>query len=208
MNSYISKIDNSLLPLIKNINKPNILELGVQKGRSTLKFLEVCNKNDGYLYSVDIEDCKSVSNNQRWKFIQSRDDNFEFIKSIIPNRLNVIYIDTIHEALHVKKIFYYYYNFLEPGGYIFIDDISHLPYLGKKKTNFYCEINNKETFNEILNIYYYNQLSFDLSFSFESSGLAIIKKKNSNKLNISKKIRTREHSLKNLVRKLYYKFKK
>ena len=206
MNNYISKLDNSLLPLIKNINKPNILELGVQKGSSTLKFLEICNQNDGYLFSVDIDDCQSVSNDKRWKFIKSRDDNFEYIKSIIPDKLNVIYIDTIHEASHVKKILYYYYNFLDIGGYIFIDDISHLPYLNEKKSSFYCEINNRETFNEILNIYYFNQLSFDLSFSFESSGLAIIKKKN-NKLNSSKKIKSREHSFKNLTRKLFYKFK-
>ena len=36
------------------------------------------------------------------KFIQSRDDNFEYIKSMIPQKLDVIFIDTIHEAKHVK----------------------------------------------------------------------------------------------------------
>ena len=208
MEDYISKLNNSLLPLIKNINKPNILELGVEKGRSTLKFLKICDENDGYLFSVDIDDCNFVSDNKRWKFIKSRDDNFEYINSIIPKKLNVIYIDTIHEASHVKKIFYYYYNFLEAGGYIFIDDISHLPYLNNKKSSFYCEINNRETFNEILNIYYYNHQSFDLSFSFESSGLAIIKKKNNNKLNNSKKIKSRQHSFKNIIRKIFYLIKK
>ena len=59
---------------------------------------------------------------------------------------------------------------------MFIDDISHLPYLNNKKTSFYCEINNRETFDEILKILYFNQDNFDLNFSFESSGLAIIKK--------------------------------
>ena len=143
MEDYISKFDNSLLPLIKNINKPNILELGVQKGRSTLKFLKICEEKDGYLFSVDIDDCQLVSDDKRWKFIKSRDDNFEYIKSNIPDKLNIIYIDTVHEAAHVKKIFYYYYDLLETGGYIFIDDISHLPYLDKKKSSFYCEINNR-----------------------------------------------------------------
>tara|TARA_B100001741_G_C16481882_1_gene565299 strand:+ start:39 stop:668 length:630 start_codon:yes stop_codon:yes gene_type:complete len=208
MEDYISKLDNSLLPLIKNISKPNILELGVQKGRSTLKFLKICDENDGYLFSVDIDDCQFVSNNPRWKFIKSRDDNFEYINSIIPKKLNIIYIDTVHEASHVKKVFYNYYDYLETGGYIFIDDISHLPYLNNKKSSFYCEINNRETFNEILNIYYYNQKSFNLSFSFESSGLAIIKKKNNDKLNKSKKIRSRQHSFKNIIRKLIYSIKK
>ena len=31
MSDYITKIENSLFPLIQNIKNPNILELGVQK---------------------------------------------------------------------------------------------------------------------------------------------------------------------------------
>ena len=42
-------------------NNINILELGVRKGISTKKFLEVCEKNEGNLISVDIEDCSKVS---------------------------------------------------------------------------------------------------------------------------------------------------
>ena len=207
MNDYITKIDRSLFSIIKNIPNPNILELGVQNGRSTLKFLDLCNKNNGKLFSVDVDDCSSVSNDKRWVFIKSRDDNFEYIKSIIPDEIDVIFIDTLHEAKHVKKILYYYYKFLKVGGYIFIDDISHLPYLDNKKSNFYCEINNRETFNEILKIYFYNQKSFDLNFSFQSSGLGIIQKKTNEELIYNKKIMSRENSIKNLIRKsmLYFK---
>ena len=50
MGDYIAKINNSLFPLIKDILNINILELGVQKGRSTLRFLDICNKNNGKLY--------------------------------------------------------------------------------------------------------------------------------------------------------------
>ena len=90
---------------------------------------------------------------------------------------------------------------------VFIDDISHLPYLDNKKSSFYCEINNRETFNEILKIYFYNQKSFDLNFSFQSSGLGIIQKKTSEELIYNKKIMSRENSIKNLIRKsmLYFK---
>ena len=82
------------------------------------------------------------SDDPNWKFIKfSRDDNFEYIKSKIPSEIDVILIDTIHEANHVKKILYGYYNFLKIDGYIFIDDISHLPYLkNSSRDNFYCEI--------------------------------------------------------------------
>ena len=84
MEDFNYKLDNFLLPYIGNIKEPVILELGVQKGRSTKKFLEICNKNNGWLISVDLDDCSKVSNDKRWKFFQCRDDNFEFIKSKIP----------------------------------------------------------------------------------------------------------------------------
>ena len=83
MTDYEYKLNNFLYPLISKINNINILEFGVQKGRSTLKFLEICNKNDGYLYSVDVDDCSKVSNDSRWLFMNSRDDNFEYIKKKI-----------------------------------------------------------------------------------------------------------------------------
>ena len=33
----------------------------------------------------------------------------------------------------IEKIFYEYYDMLKNGGYFFIDDISHIPYLKKKE---------------------------------------------------------------------------
>ena len=204
MNEYEEKIEQNLFNLIKHLDKPKILELGVQSGVSTNKFLEICDNNDGYLYSVDIDDCSDVAQNKRWRFIKSRDDEFNYIKSIIPKKLNVIFIDTLHEAAHVNKIIYNYYEQLEEGGYIFVDDVSHLPYLNEnKKSSFYCEINNKETFENILEIYYNNKDCFDLNFSFKSSGLAIIKKKNNIELKPNSKLKSRQRSLKYLIRKIW-----
>ena len=98
---------------------------------------------------------------------------------------------------------------LKNGGFFFIDDISHIPYLNKKKrNNFYCEINNKETYNRILDIYNSNSDSFDLNFAFKSSGLAIIKKNSSELLRAKEKIRTRENSIKNFVRLLWKNLKR
>ena len=178
MSEYEYKLNNFLYPLISKINKPTILEFGVQKGRSTLKFLDICNDNNGHLFSADIDDCSNVSSDPKWTFIKSRDDNFELIKSIIPKKIDVIFLDSIHEPAHVEKIIYNYFDLLNNGGYFFIDDISHLPYLKNKSSDsFYCEINNKETFSKILDIYNNNNDLFDLNFSFKSSGLAILKKK-------------------------------
>tara|TARA_Y100000768_G_scaffold388766_1_gene386962 strand:+ start:630 stop:1256 length:627 start_codon:yes stop_codon:yes gene_type:complete len=208
MSDYINKLQKEILPKINNIQNINILELGVQRGTSTNIFLKICENNDGYLTSVDIDDCSNVSKNKRWKFIHSRDDDFSFIKDKINNKIDVIYIDTLHEADHVEKIIYGYYDLLKSGGYIFIDDISHLPYLSDEpRNNFYCEINNKETFDRIIDIYASNNKNFDLNFNFLSSGLATLQKKNENNLNPKKNLNERKYTLRNLLRKLKFTLK-
>ena len=65
------------------------------------KFLNI-NRN---LYSIDIDDCSSVASDKRWKFIKCRDDNFEYIKSLIPKKLDIIFIDnnTISKIHHNCK---------------------------------------------------------------------------------------------------------
>ena len=209
MSDFDYKLDNFLFPLIKEIDNPIILELGVQNGRSTKKFLDICKKNNGELFSVDIDDCSNVTKDKNWHFFQTRDDNFEYIKSKIPKKIDILFIDTLHEANHVKKLIYEYYPLIKKNGFIFIDDVSHLPYLeSKERNNFYCEINNKETFDLLISIYSENKENFDLNFTFVSSGLAIIKKKTDTTLFTYKKISERSLSLKNFFRKLWIKMKK
>ena len=139
------KIEKELIPRIIHTKNIKILELGVQKGKSTIKFLQLCKSNNGKLFSVDIDDCSKVSNDPNWKFIKSRDDNFDYVKSEAPYEFDVLFIDTIHEANHVKKILYNYYDIIKVGGYIFIDDISHLPYLKKfERDNFIVKLTIKK----------------------------------------------------------------
>ena len=204
MSDFNYKLDNFLFPIIKGINNPIILELGVQKGRSTKKFLDICKKNNGKLFSIDIDDCSNIINDKSWNFYQTRDDNFEYIKSKIPEKIDILFIDTLHEANHVKKLINEYYPIIKKNGFIFIDDISHLPYLkNKNRDNFYCEINNKETFDLLISIYSENTENFDLSFSFVSSGLAIIKKKTDSELFDYRKLNERGLTTKNILRRLW-----
>ena len=187
---------------MKDISSPQVLEFGVKEGRSTKLLLEYCKKNNGKLFSVDIKDYSNLFSDKNWHFIKSRDDDFEFLKDKIPTKIDIIYLDSLHEAKHVEKIFYYYFNYLKIGGFFFIDDISWLPYLRNNiRNNFYCEINNKETFEKLLEIYNCNQEKFDIFFTFISSGMCKIKKKQ-NFLNDYKKIFSREFSVKNLIRKV------
>ena len=66
----------------------------------------------------------------------------------------------------------------------------------------YAEINNQETFEILLKIYFANYLNFDLEFSFVSSGFALAKKLNNNELNSPRKIPSRKLGVKNLMWKI------
>ena len=202
MISYEYKLKKFFENELNDISNPKILEFGVREGRSTKILLDYCKKNNGELFSIDIEDYSNLFSDKNWHFIKSRDDDFDNLKSKIPDEFDFIYLDSLHEAEHVKKIFYYYFNYLKINGIFFIDDISWLPYLkNSERDNFYCEINNKETFEKLLQIYNFNQDKFDIFFTFISSGMCKIVKKQ-DLLNKIKKFSSREFSLKNLMRKL------
>tara|TARA_B100001057_G_scaffold23738_1_gene21967 strand:+ start:969 stop:1595 length:627 start_codon:yes stop_codon:yes gene_type:complete len=195
---------NLIKKKIEDIDKPLILELGVKEGRSTKMFLEVCDKNNGSLISIDILDCSKVSNNPRWRFIHSSDDNFDYINNIIEKKIDVLFIDSFHEPNHIKKVFYNYFNFIKINGLIFIDDLIWLPYIkGGYRDNEFVETTNRLTFNKILEIFNANKDNLTLDINFSGSGLAIIKKIN-NDLNREKKISNRLFSLKNIL-KVFYK---
>ena len=193
-----------IIQRIKGIKKIQILELGVQSGVSTKKFIDICDINDGFLTSIDIKDCSNVIKSDRWKFIHSSDDNFEIIDKIIPKAIDFIFIDSLHEPNHVEKVFYHYYDFLKKGGICIIDDISWLPYSKDQyRDNEFSEYINRSTFNKILNIFNQNQENFSLEFFFKESGYAIITKNKENLLNKPIEIKSREYGIKNLLRKIY-----
>ena len=200
---YHRKIIDNFNYYLKDFRSPKILEFGVRKGISTKFFLDICRKKNGKLISVDIDNYKNLFKSKSWTFIHSRDDNFDYIKKFLPKELDVIHLDSLHEAKHVANIIYIYYPLLKPGGIFFVDDISCLPYLkGEKKDSFGNEIANQETFEIIKEIFFHNKENFDLSFSFTDSGYAIIKKLNNRNLNYHHKLSFRKYSIKNFLRKI------
>ena len=200
---YSNKLDNFVMTEVHKISNPIILEFGVRHGISTKKFLKIRDKNDGKLFSVDIDDCSQISNNSKWKFIQSRDDNFNFLEKEIPNIFDVIMIDSFHNAKHVKKIMFHYYQKLRVGGCMFIDDISWIPYVKNNYRNhFNSEMNNRETFKIVTEVILSNQENLNVYFSFVGSGMSKIIKLNEKELIQPKNIKSRELSIKNLFRKL------
>ena len=200
-NKNYKKIKDFLNDDIVKINRPNILEFGVQKGYSTFYFLNCC-KNKGKLTSVDIQDCSKLFKNKNWTFIKSRDDDYKLISEYIRNKLDIIYLDTMHTADHVEKIINLYFSKLKINGYFVIDDTFWLPYCKNQyRDNFWIEINNRETFKRILEIYNNNQKTMELKFSYNLSGMCKIKKISDNKLKNKKKIINRELSIRNIIRK-------
>ena len=203
MDEYSKKLDSFIFKNIENKKNIKILEFGVRQGISTIKFLQTIKQNHGHLYSIDVDDCRKISNDPNWTFIQSRDDDFEYLENKIPNEFDVIYLDSFHNAKHIKKIIYHYYSKLKNNGFFFIDDISWLPYVKNNyRNNFNCELNNKETFFELLEILRSNSDNLDMYFSFIGSGMCKIIKKNQNQLNEKTKVLSRTFSIKNALRKI------
>ncbi len=200
---YIKKLEDTFLEDLLKISKPQILEFGVRHGQSTEMFIDICEKNDGFLYSVDIDNYENKFNSTKWKFIHGRDDNYQLVEKFIPKQIDLIYLDSFHNANHVEKIFYHYYPFIRENGYFIIDDTSWIIYSKNNvRDNFNSEINNYETFFRILDIYNSNIINFDLSFNFIGSGMAKIKKITNNDLSKSKKIQIRKNTIKNILRKI------
>ena len=207
-NPYFEKLKETFYDDLIKVKNPTILEFGVRQGVSTKMFIEICESNMGKLYSLDIDDYSNKFSSPTWKFIHSRDDNFDYVTKNIPNKFDLIYLDSFHDAQHVKKIFYYYYPFLKKGGHFIIDDISWIIYSkNNSRDHFNSEINNQETFSEICKIFNTNMENFDLNFNFKGSGMAKIFKKNENMLEKEKHILTRKYTLKNFIRRIWRKIK-
>ena len=75
-----------ILKPISKIDSPQILEFGISEiGMSTSIFLDLCKKNNGKLISVDTNKNSRSFQDINWKFINTRDDNFDVIEKYIDN---------------------------------------------------------------------------------------------------------------------------
>ena len=203
-NSFINKINSFILEYEIDKKNPKILEFGVREGRSTKMFLEMCKEKGGKLISVDIDDYSKLFNDNNWKFIQSRDDNYSEISKYINSKLDIILIDSLHEPNHIKKLIYLYWKHLNLGGSLYIDDISWLPYTkGSWRDHRFTENINRNTFFKILEIQNSNFNNIEINFNFSGSGICRIVKKMNNDLNEPKKIINRYNYIKNIIKKIF-----
>ena len=169
------------LSKLTNLKNPIILELGVNKGGSTANFLKYINDNGGELYSIDINDCSNIINDElfknvktsNWKFLKSNDLNIEYILGKFPllkNGIDVLYVDSYHDETHVKKTLEKWFIYIKKNGYIFFDDTESLNY--RKSRNFTISVNNDAIDNFVKE--FYDNNSFQLLYIkyFKGSGLS------------------------------------
>ena len=91
---------------VSSLDKPTVIELGVDRGHQKCFSMLVKSKSDALLVSVDIRDCSSVSNSKQWRFIQSDSLNIDEILCQAPeikHGVDLVYVDSLHNPEHVKK---------------------------------------------------------------------------------------------------------
>lgn len=158
-----------------------VLELGVDRGQSTKIFLNaVDGKPSSRLVSVDIRDCSSVSDSDKWTFVQEDSANIaEIVKAapVLEAGIDIIYIDSLHTAEHVRQEIFGWFPYLNKGGVMFFDDVDSGPYLlGQRKDSLGTELANRKIFELIEAVFRANMENCNLALVFGSTGLARVDK--------------------------------
>jgi len=105
-----------------------IVELGVEKGKTTFVFERVARLCDAVVLSVDVDDCSNVSNYNKWIFVQRNDIDFadEFpslcMKNSIKPKIDILFIDTSHLFEHTLEEIKVYFPFLSKKSKVFLHD--------------------------------------------------------------------------------------
>mgnify|MGYP001201918174 FL=1 len=165
-----NKVIKEKLDTIKN---PVILELGVNRGRSTKRFIDHIELNGGELYSIDIKDCSNAIISNKWNFLQCNDLNRKKIIETFPNLNNgidLLFIDSYHDPYHVRSLLLKWFYFVKKKGFIFFDDTES--YLYRIKKNYILAMINDSINSEIKDFYHQNYDQLIYTKYFHGSGLA------------------------------------
>ena len=85
------------MPRLREASKGNVLEIGVRHGGSTSALLLGVEEKGGHLYSVDIDSSSGgLFTHPQWTFIQADSKEVNFLNELIPERLDVLFVDGDH----------------------------------------------------------------------------------------------------------------
>ena len=191
LENHLSKLDETrfvaqqFLRLHQEVKlkvNPLIVELGVDKGQSTRVFLNAIEgKSNAKLISIDIKNCNSAVDSERWEFVQQDSSDIKSLliaKPIIKKGIDILYVDSLHTAKHVQKEIYNFFEYLNEDAYIFFDDIDSGPYMLKqRKDSVGIEIANREIYKLLEAIFRANINKFDFEIMRGSTGLGVFKKR-------------------------------
>jgi len=106
----------------------NILEIGVRTGISTAALLLGIQRAGGYLYSADIENKfgTTFGNHPNWTFIHSDSKDTSEILPLIPDKLDVLFVDGDHSYEGALADLNNYGPKVKSGGLIVCHDVTYL----------------------------------------------------------------------------------
>ena len=176
----ISRMYLDLYERVRAKEFPTILELGTNKGISTLMFLQSCLENKGKLFSVDIEDYSDLTDMKCWTFIQSDSTDIKSIVNKAPllkEGIDVLLIDSLHKRSHVEKEFWGWAPYLNEGALIIFDDVDpHIYGQNQRKDNVFHEFDWEDIRRFVEEVFYANEGTLSLEMHYGSTGFAIMKK--------------------------------
>lgn len=115
-----------------------IVEMGVRGGTTTLVFEKVASLCQASIVSVDLDDCSSVCDYDKWHFFRGDDVRFAgdfdaFCREHnIRNAVDVLYIDTSHYYEHTVQEIAAWFPLLAPNAKVLFHD-TNMKLMGPRK---------------------------------------------------------------------------
>lgn len=177
------KVATQLMALhrkVSSLHAPVVLECGVNQGWSTGVFAHALENNGGTLISLDIKDCSDAIESDCWTFLQVNDSEKACILQqapVLADGIDLIYIDSLHDARHVACLLKLWYPLVRQGGCLAFDDVDPGPYLrGRRKDDANREIAWRGISRVVQDFFYANEDDLFLEYHFGSTGLALMQK--------------------------------
>jgi hypothetical protein len=118
------------LPRLRREAHGTVLELGVRGGASTVALLAGLEERGGTLWSVDVDPASAgvFPNHPQWHFVlaDSRDEN-ALAGAGLPEKLDALFIDTIHTYEQVREELAVWGDRVPEGGVILFHDTDSYP---------------------------------------------------------------------------------
>jgi len=173
----------TLFSIALSIRAKTIIELGVRNGNTTLPLLLGAQANNGFLFSVDIENPEFICPaglKPYWKF--NKCDAIEFLNKWDKNQIvDMIYIDDWHSYDHVSKELSIIDELISPKSIILLHDLMYANW----EPHYHCDMAVKEgqwanggPYRAVAEL---NQNFWEFSTIPSSNGLTILRKKYSSR---------------------------